>query len=1146
MTGNPRRLCLWRVAPALAVILLSLCGSSMLWAQGTSYFTGYVQDPTGVFVPAAQLVIVNTRTSYTLTLKTDASWLYRTPAIDPGTYNFAITKEGFQKLESNGVELLLAQPRGINFTLQVGAVTQAIQVSAAAPLLTTEDAGLGQNVTAGQIEDLPFFNRSAGILVQLSPGIRYLGEDFISYGGSRFNGNGIGNTNILLDGVNIQDDRLDVDQEMCNPTVDALSEVRVVQNQYSAEFGRDVGMLIMMQSKQGTNSYHGTLYEYARNEAMDTYNGFTPGAHKPYDREYISGGTLGGRIWRDKAFFFASVDDSINHIPYAALLTIPTVKMKTGDFSDILNQASPQAIYDPAGGPANRPQFNFGGVLNKIDPGREDPIGKNVLHYYPDPNRPGVVQNLGAAGNADNKVWKSTDRIDWNISDTDRFFGVYNQHYDVFLDNGFSAWRAIDPGAAAPYTTGEAGGFKIESTVWDFHEDHTFSPTLFSSVAFSYKPRWDRRLFAGINPSKHYAETIGIKNYPGARLPQSMGGDLGFPLFNFADGGYRQIGPGFLEFAESPMTVYDFQPSLTYVHGRHTWKIGFQTERGEHGAPNQGNPTGTFNFSRIATSSGNVAQGAIPAQSAGDSEASLFLGLVNTGGGALGPELIWREYYYSLFGQDDVKLTPKLTLNFGWRWDIDAPVYEELNRGSGFAFGPMNPVSGTRGIVTYLCGTYHTGCGYYNTDWHRYAPRFGFAYAINPKTTFRGGFGIYDMDPGLGANTGAPNLGYTTSFSIGSPDGGFTPAFFLQNGFPDYPLGYPYATHDAGFGAVPAANIGSNPSTGPGFVDPYWKFGRTMNFNISIQRELPGNMVFEIAGQGVLGRNLMTSMNWNEVPPALWGLAGSNVIRRPFPQYTSVTQQKDANGLTDYWAGYIRIEKHMSHGLSLIGNLSYNKTIGIMSSSIYYRKLSRGPTFYAQDNGPGGQSPVLGLISFDYKAPWGPGTARLNHGPAAKAFGGWDIAGIYTLRSGNYFTPGSGIDSTNGNSPLSGRVNRVGDPLANIPGGRHADEWFNPTAFAKPASQSGQIGGYCCGGLRTPSNFILNLSIGKNTAVTEHLTVRFTAEFFNFTNTIPFGTPDTNLSSTTVGRIFGPLTEGANTIGGNGQRVTQLGLHIVF
>lgn len=1110
-----------RLSHVLLVVAVSvLVGVGQLVAQGTAYLTGNVTDSSGAAIPGATLVIKNTATGATQTLKTTGDGVYRSPALSAGTYDITVSAKGFQQAVSSNVALLVGQPRGVNFTLKVGQVSQTVMVTSAPAQLRTQEAGLGQTVTYNQVAKLPYFSRSAGVLLSLAPGVRYAGEDVISYGASRYNVAGYTNVNVMIDGANDTGDREDVAQMVLNPSVETLREVKVNENQYSAKYGRDIGPLVMMETKSGTNQFHGGIYEYFRNEALDTYDGFT--RTKPLDRQHMFGGTIGGPIKKNKLFFFGSLEGQKSSLPIDGTLTVPTANEKNGDFT-----ALGHPIYDPTTHSTCGPEV----CNNIINPSYFDPVAKNVLPFFPAPKLPGISANYPATAGSQVNLWRGVERIDWDISPKDTFSGVWMFAY---THNPFLGWSGFKPVASPPVAGGF--GFQYLTQSFDYHWTHIFSPTLFMSNRVVDRPRYITRLNPGVDPAGKWAQTLGVKNYAGANLPQSYGGDLGFPTFNFS--GYTQMGPGFLLFQERPIRETAWDIDLTYVHGNQTLSTGFSIERGEHGAPDQSFPTGNFNFSPSET--GAVTAAGQPTPNTGDAFASFLLGLTDSASTELGPPLTWYNWYSGAYIEDNWKALPNLTINLGLRWDIDGPVYETQHRGNGFDFYQINPASGTPGVIEFLNRPGYPYTGFYNTDWHRLSPRFGFAWEVIPKTVIRGGFGMYSINPNLGANTRAPGTGFTTLGSFGSPDGGVSPAFILQNGFPSYPIGGNLTLLTNSFGAVP---VGQSPTTSPTFVARNWKFGYAENFNLSVERQLPWQMVFEVAGQGVLGRNLPVGVNWNEVPPQFWGMTGPNFARRPFPQFGNVTELKSQKGTTNYYQGYVRLDKHFTNGFTLISNYSYGRSIGFMGGSIYYPQLSYGPgAIYNTANGVTAVPYQMANISWVYELPFGAGKNYFTSGAAEKVFGGWSVGGILEFLGGVPFGVNAANDSLNGNSPLGGRVNIIGDP--NAVANRSPDHWFNTSAFALPAF--GQIGNYG-GTLLGPRDNRLDLSIQKATNITERFKLTFVAEAFNATNTPQFGPPDATLGTPNFGRTTGTGGGlGANTLGPYGARQMQLGLRIDF
>src|SRR5581483_3616013 len=458
------------------------------------------RDQTAAAVAGADVLVRNQATGSSLELKTTEDGVYRTPSLEPGTYEVRVKAQGFQEAVSRDVAVLVGQSRSLDFSLQVGAASEIIEVRAEAPLLKTEDAGLGQNVQYQQVSGLPYFSRSAGVLLSLAPTVRYTGEDVISYGASRYNVGAFTNVNVVIDGASVVGDRTDVAQMTYNPTVEALQEVKVTTNQYSSEFGRDIGALVQMETKSGTNSYHGGVYEYFRNEVLDTMNAFS--RTRPVDRQHMFGGTLGGPILKDKLLFFVSFEPQKSTTPAGALLTVPTAAMKSGNFSQV-----PRQIFNPA---SSRRDPQTGQIVRDPFPGNIipssmfDPAAVKAMAYIPDPSIAALSNNLPSSTGTKLSKYRGVNRVDWLISDKDRFSGVYMFDHTLNENLGVDAYNKISP-AASPTLSGF--GFRYFTQVYNFHETHTFSPTLFMSNRFVYRPRYIERVNPAVDPSKQWATT---------------------------------------------------------------------------------------------------------------------------------------------------------------------------------------------------------------------------------------------------------------------------------------------------------------------------------------------------------------------------------------------------------------------------------------------------------------------------------------------------------------------------------------------------------------------------------------------------------------------------------------------------------------
>jgi outer membrane receptor protein involved in Fe transport len=1107
-----------RAAIGIALFLLTVVFPTCSLAQSSAILTGRVIDPSGAVVARAEVNITNQETGTAVSLVTNNDGVFRSPALAPGTYQIQATASGFKMLTRKDVILHLGDTLGLDFELEIGQSNQSVTVSGAASLLNTEDASLGQTVGVEAVQSLPLVSRRPAALLQLSPTVRYIGDDQISFGAPRYNMGGLGNVNVMFNGAPAGSDRTNVNQQTSNPPVEAIKEARVQANAYSAEYGDDVGSLVLFETKSGANQFHGSLYEYFRNEAMDASNAFS---HiKARDRYHVFGGSIGGPIIKNKLFFFTTQEGSKENNPTSTVLTVPTPAMLQGDFSNLRDSSGNVVpIYDPV------THLQFPGNIIPAD--RISNVAKNLSQYFPAPVAgAGTISganNLPTSGSTKLDKWAAVMRLDWTPTTSDSFSATGIIDRSTFQQAPLQAW--------SPFPFASPGVLAATFRTYNLNLGYTriFSPQMTETARIVYRQQTIFRTPPGVDPNAKYAESLGLKGIP------PIMGDLNFPPFNFS--GYSSVGLNPAQVQSKPVTELDLMSTTGYLRGKHFFKWGFHGMRSTHNRFVQFQPNGLYNFDQRATAMAGVS-------GTGNSIASFLLGQVASANiqGQTTP-FVYREWYSAFFVEDAWKVTPKFTLNLGLRWDIDFPVTENSNKGNGFDFTAINPVSGTPGVLTYL-GRNGVPRGYYDTDWHRFAPRIGFAYQVASGLVVRGGYGIYGSNPDLGiAAPGAPAAGLIeVNNSFSTLDNGLTPAFLLDDGFPPFQVGGQTANPDPAFGSVP---LGSSPVLSPTFVDRNWHFGYTENFNLSIQKQLANDFVVEVAGQGVLGRKLPVGDDFNQVPPGLRGIAGNNQLRRPFPQYGSVTDLKASWGTENYYALTVRAEKRFSHGFSILGNYSWSKALGVLGNDDHYNHgISKGPVLFNLANGAFGAPFHAATIAGVYRFPWGPGERYLSSGLAAKILGGWTLGGIVTMRGGLPFSLSSGIDSLNCSCPLSGRLNLVGDLKAVHQTSAH---WFNTAAVARPAF--GQTGNVRPGILTSPSSKVLNLNLAKSTSlIGERLSATLGAECFNCTNTPARGIPGTTFGTPTFGIISGPVLDGpnANDSGVSGARIMQVSLRFDF
>ncbi len=1115
------------IASALLFLYFAAKSSTLMGQGGTEQvITGTITDQAGAVVPGAKVSVLSIATGIKTEEVSNSEGLYRTPPLKPGEYQIEISKEGFQTSVRKRIMLHLAEILRLDFQLQVGELSQTVEITGAAPILNTEDARISEVIEQKAVESLPLLDRRAGGLIALGPGVYYEGQDPQSFYAPRYSIGGSSNAILTVDGAPAGSDRTDVSQMTLNPPLESLQEVQVQIGYYGAEYGGAEGGMIRMTTKSGTNQFHGSAYEYFRNEIFDSRAFFS--ANKQVDRYHLFGGSIGGPIKKDRAFFFATAEGTKQNLPNSGTFTLPTVAMRNGDFS-----ALGTTIYDPK---TTRPDpQNPGNFIRDPFPGnvipsdRFDPVAKNVLAFLPDVTTPGDNNYAGTWKNQiDRHAW--TVKFDFQATPKDQLSYTWMYDRTTLGITGLQGWK--NP-AAIPEFAEDSFPYQLQSHI--ISHTHTFSPTLLNSFRFSFRPRWwEHNPPALSDPNAKWAEQLGVKN---------ISRDIAFPTFRFS--GYLGVAPGFEAYSQNPISQTEWAETLTYIRGKHTLKFGMDASRSVHALDGALNPTGSFGFDSRLTAQPEIA-------GTGDSIASFLLGAVSSASLSDNGIMKFHEWYLAPYVTDSIRVTSRLTLNLGLRWDLDLPIYEDVGgKISGFDLNRINPVSGTPGVLTFHGITPGTPQGLYYTDKNRFQPRFGFAYQIDNKTVLRGGYGIYTISPAYFQLFPPLLTGFSPADGVNfsSVDNGLTPAFRLQDGFPPWPRGGDPSTLNDGFGAVP---VGQTPTTSVRFIQPNWPMGYTQAINLSVQRELPGQILFEADAIGDLGRKLplsggFSAHDFNQLPSSLWGVPGDRQTLRPFPQFASVQDVKAPEGIIDHWAMNLKLTKRLSNGLLFLTSFTLQKTIGVMDfEANENHRLSRSSTvFFNESNGPSGSPFRLFRFTASYDLPWGLGKRYLNSGALAHVFGGWNVGGIWTWTGGFPFSLSSPNDSLNCYCGAGFRLDPVGNLKLDNP---TISRWFNTDAVTPAAF--GTVGTLGRGVLVGPDFRNIDLSVSKTTNFKERYAIKFSWEMFNMTNTTKFGLPDSLFGDPGFGVIGGYRGIGNN--GGfsiapwYGARIMEFGLRFSF
>lgn len=1048
-----------RVLGLLAIGVIFVLNSL---AQTQSRLAGLVSDDSGAVVVGAKVTARNVQTGVSTEATTSDAGNYFFPALIPGEYQVTVEMAGFKKFVQGGITLETGITRTVDLRLTLGAVTETVEVTAKAALLESESSSVGQLIERKSVLNMPLESRRTAGLVRLLGAVTFTSENageqvpMFSMAGGRSQ-----NQMWQLDGAVVQNMSLGVAQLQLNPPAESLQEFKAEMNNFSAEFGRAGGGLILMTTRSGTNSFHGAAYEFLRNQALDTRTFFAP--RKAPLRYNIFGGSLGGPIRKDRTFFFVNYEGARRRdgVTVSGLI-VPHAPERTGDFSNRRDIA----VLDPV----NAQPF----AGNIIPASRIDPLARQLAALYPQANIASDITRAPSANytvNLSDKLTQDalTTRIDHSLGNNDRIFGRYNV-------------------IGAPQDIASAYPERIADTRAGIRENkihaalgswmHNFSPTLLNEVRYAYSIR------------KHINRAAGSGSGFNSKLGLGGVDADAFPVI--AVTGQSGLSTTPTERIQTPILTHHLVDNLSWIRGKHTLKTGFEMRYSLNKDELSQTGGGTFTFNDRATRSGM---------------ASLLLGWTSSAGMNRPDLLEARTDYYGAYVQDDWKITQTLTLNLGMRWEIDTPRWERIdNRQSGFDGVAINPVSGTPGIVTF---SGRDGLGKYahNFDKNNFAPRFGFAWKPGSRTVVRGGYGINYLGLYFGAVVNTLSQGFGSNFSFASPDGGLTPAFLFRSGLPTgtrEPLG-------PGWGAV---RVGQAPRAAPDFISQNHVNGYSQQYNLTVQRELGGNMLLEAAYLGNLGRKLGgAAVNINVIPLVNGrGPAAQSQTARIFPQYNTVNRLTPDWGSSTYHALNVKLERRYFNGFNLLANYTWAKFLDNIE----------GGTEFAGGEGNGYTHPELRALdraysgndlrhrfigSSVYELPIGKGRRVEISNPALNAVaGGWSIGTIAEFFTG---APWGVIEQTNLSNTFSGspRPNLVCDPR--IDGSRsrndYLNQWFNTSCFAAPGV--GNFGNAARTVGFGPGQVNIDLSLNKRWPIKERYGLLFRSDFYNLPNRANFTVP---------------------------------------
>jgi hypothetical protein len=1095
-------------------LFLALFGAVLNGQTNTAVIRGVVTDPAGANIANAKVAAVNGETAVVYSAATNETGLYSIPDVPAGPYSLTVENAGFRRYVREGISVTTGGTLSIDVKLELGDVNQSVTVSGEASLVQSSTSGIDQLIESKSIADIPLGDRRTMNVIQLSGAAVFTGYDNGQKPNFSLAGGRAQSQMFWIDGASGQNMRLGIGQMDTDPPVELIDEIKVLSNNYSAEFGGSNGGVIIETTKSGTNQFHGSALEYLRNDLMDAPGFFAPIQNgekvKPKLRYNLFGGTVGGPIRRNKTFFFFDYEGSRRRTGYSSTLTVPTLLQRNGDFSQTTNAAGVVIpIYDPASTAASGSTFvrqQFTG--NVIPTNRLDPVALKILSYFPSPNRP--PDNLTGANNFRGNGVNTLTHDFWSVK-VDHTFGAKDRitgRYMFNRDNTNVISVFPDPG---PDTT----TFNIanqKSALGDWI--HTINPSTVNEFRVNIARRIAHALSAGVGGD--YATKIGLQGVSNNAFP------------NIQTAGFATLGNTNQERAQLPIDQQQFVENISTVRGRHSLKGGFELRRSRNHEINLPTASGSFTFSTQPTGQPGSA-------STGNGLASLLLGFPNTFTAQQTDELDRYSYYLAAFFQDDWTVTRGLTLNLGLRWETDTPITDKDNRMNGFDQTAINPVSGTPGVVKFM-GVNGFRTQPYDTDWNNFGPRLGFAWKVlgSERTVVRGGFGIFFAHP---FDAGVPNavaLGFSQSTTINTPDNGITAPFFLRNGVPNVTAARP-ALNDS-FGAVA---VGQNPNTAVTFFENNRASGYSEQFNLGVQHQITNSVVLEVSGIGNLGRKLPSAnLPINQIRPEILGPTHQSQRDRPFPQYSNVTIQNPTLGISNYYGLLMRAEKRFSSGFNMNASYTYSKFLENTNDTGTTAGRDAGP--YANlydrraDYGPSAND-IRHRLSFSsvYELPFGRGKPYLTNGVLGNIIGGWTIGNVTIVQSGPPMSVATQTNNSNAFSAGSQRPDVLRDP--NLPSDqRTVARWFDTAAFVQPANFT--FGNSGRNIVRAPGFFTMDFSVMRNFRFGEQYNLQMRGEAFNALNHTNFSPP---------GGTFGGA--GFGTISASGPaRLIQVGMRFAF
>jgi hypothetical protein len=1064
---------------ALVALLLAFAGPAYGQSDRGS-ITGTVKDPNGGLVANAKITATNTETNETREATTSDEGSYTLPELKAGPYKVSVEAQGFKTTTAENVQVAVQVTRTLDINLEIGAIGDTVTVTSdSAPVIQTESAVRQTNVTERQVKELPllvgseFAGRTPLSFIFLDSNVTAGGNNAGGGQGTnstnfRISGGQALGTEILIDGATTRRTQNGTFFSEVAPGPNAFQEFTVSTSTFSAEFGNSSGGVVNFTQKSGTNEFHGEGYDLIRNEKLNanTYLNNAAGRDargreilpRNRDNQNDFGFNIGGPItvphfgvggpiinkFSDRAFFFFNYEGYRFKQGANTLITVPTQRMRQGDFSELLTDpyilgffGRGVQIYDPrqpsgtrTAIPGNRLDLYLGGA-------RIDPAGRAILQAFPLPNTTGpngsaVFRNYLSRGIRPTDMNQYTTKLDFVVSDKHRITGSFSHR-----QNDRIAGDPI-PRFPLPFTSQNAFNQLFKSIFVRVQDDYTFTPTLLNHLNIGFT-RFDVANRNTSDPFNTSSLGLPINATQNSAFPRIDFPGYGDPVNSNDPRAYQNIGSSF--FTDHILdTSWHLSDSVSYVRGRNTFKFGADVRPGQFNFRQRIDPGGSFNFRHDQTAADFDGNGGWPI-------ASLITGATEFSFNSTNSvDPAFRQLTQGYFAQDDIKVTQRLTLNVGLRYDLPGQRYESRNFYRGFDPNAPNPeAGGRRGAIAGAAGQGGVQAidrTLVRADHTNWGPRIGAAYSFNNRTVFRGGIGlyyapiIYGFEGSNDLSTGL--LGYNTGSGPRTPNG--RNANFFLSTYPSIP---------------PVCPTCQFLNSDVQFLDPDFKTGRTLQYSLDMQRQLPYNFALSVGYIGHHATRLRSNFQrLNALPlnalrlgyPILTmsltsALADPNIVNyarnvgvtlpasndavysgfngsvaqalKPFPQYNRINNLLESQGTSDYNALQLKLDRRFTRGIQFGASYTFSKLITDASEDLFGGSPLGGVLQNPFDRrsfrsvSPN-NAPHVFVVNYLVELPFGKGRHFLNQGGLVdKLVGGWQFSGIQRYQSGtplSFFT----------------------------------------------------------------------------------------------------------------------------------------------